>query len=74
MSLPSPFHVNDHARFAHPAGPVYGTIVKVESRSVCLEVKRHGGLEPIDLWFTLRADGTYRQAGKGPKSPQLVKV
>jgi len=71
VTLPPVFHVNDTASFAHPAGRVTGTVSKVEARAVCLHILRHGGLPPLDIWFTKRADGTYRETGKGPKSPQL---
>lgn len=68
------FKEGDKAQFGHPAGPVQGTICEVNSRAVCLHILRHGGLPPLDMWFTLRTDGTYRQTGRGPKSPKLEKV
>lgn len=74
MVLSHSFHVGDTASYAHPAGRVTGKVVKVEARAVCLEVKRHGGLPPLDIWFTRRADNTYRETGKGPQSPRLEKV
>lgn len=65
------FKVGDQAQFAHPAGVVQGTIGEVNSRAASLHILRHGGMPPIDIWFTLRGDGTYRETGKGPRSPKL---
>lgn len=68
------FTKGDKAKFNHPAGPVEGTITETNARATCLHILRHGGLPPIDIWFTLRTDGTFRQTGKGSKSPKLEHV
>jgi hypothetical protein len=59
------------ASFKHPAGRVHGTVAKVEQNAVLLQLRMAEGMPPRALKFTLRGDGTYRQAGKGPKSPVL---
>lgn len=55
--------VGQHVSFFHPAGPVAGTIVKVAGTKVTVQYATVTG--PQEMAFTQRADGEYRQVGKG---------
>lgn len=67
----STFTVGQQASFAHPVGRVHGTVVQVDAKRVLLQLRMAEGMPRTSMWFTLRGDGTYRQVGKGPKSPVL---
>lgn len=67
----SAFTLGQPVRYHHPAGPVSGTVVKVEQRAVLVRVHTAAGMPVTEVKFTLRDDEQYRQAGKGNRSPVL---
>jgi len=65
------FTLGQPVSFNHPAGIVHGTVVKVDKNAVLVNIHMASGMPKVEMWFTLRADESYRQTGKGNRSPVL---